>query len=44
MPNPIALAIPFFFLLIGVELWAAARAGVKLSPLRRRDHAIFPAG
>ena len=30
MPNPIALAIPFFFLLIGVELWAAARRGLKL--------------
>jgi alkylglycerol monooxygenase len=30
MPNPIALAIPFFFLLMGVELWAAARRGVKL--------------
>ena len=30
MPNPIALAIPFFFLLMGVELWAARRRGVKL--------------
>ena len=30
MPNLIALAIPFFFLLIGVELWAAKRRGVKL--------------
>ena len=30
MPNPIALAIPFFFLLIGVELWVAARRGLKL--------------
>ncbi len=30
MPNLIALAIPFFFLLIGVELWAARRRGVKL--------------
>jgi sterol desaturase/sphingolipid hydroxylase (fatty acid hydroxylase superfamily) len=30
MPNPIALAIPFFFLLMGVELWFAKRRGVKL--------------
>ena len=30
MPNPIALAIPFFFLLIGVELWAARRRGLSL--------------
>src|SRR5947208_16813843 len=30
MPNLIALAIPFFFLLIGVELWAAKRRGLKL--------------
>lgn len=30
MPNPIALAIPFFFLLMGVELWAAARRRLKL--------------
>ena len=30
MPNPIALAIPFFFLLIGVELWAARRRGVQV--------------
>ena len=30
MPNLIALAIPFFFLLIGVELWAARRRGLKL--------------
>src|SRR5438105_13686206 len=30
MPNPIALAIPFFFLLMGVELWVARRKGVKL--------------
>src|SRR5438105_7417245 len=30
MPNPIALAIPFFFLLIGVEIWIAKRRGVKL--------------
>jgi alkylglycerol monooxygenase len=30
MPNPIALAIPFFFLLIGIEIWAAARRGLKL--------------
>jgi sterol desaturase/sphingolipid hydroxylase (fatty acid hydroxylase superfamily) len=30
MPNPIALAIPFFFLLMGVELWVAKRRGVKL--------------
>src|SRR5437660_3553961 len=30
MPNPIALAIPFFFLLMGVELWVARRRGVKL--------------
>src|SRR5256885_8038551 len=30
MPNLIALAIPFFFLLIGVELWAANRRGLRL--------------
>src|SRR3989442_234831 len=30
MPNLIALAIPFFFLLMGVELWAASRRRVKL--------------
>jgi len=30
MPNPIALAIPFFFLLMGIELWLARRRGVKL--------------
>ena len=30
MPNLIALAIPFFFLLMGVELWLARRRGVKL--------------
>src|SRR5713101_5563143 len=30
MPNPIALAIPFFFLLMGVELWVARRRGLKL--------------
>lgn len=30
MPNPIALAIPFFFLLMGVELWFARRRGLKL--------------
>jgi len=30
MPNPIALAIPFFFLLMGVELWLARRRGLKL--------------
>jgi sterol desaturase/sphingolipid hydroxylase (fatty acid hydroxylase superfamily) len=30
MPNPIALAIPFFFLLIGVELFIARRRGVAL--------------
>jgi alkylglycerol monooxygenase len=30
MPNPIALAIPFFFLLIGVELWIARRRAVSL--------------
>ena len=29
MPNPIALAVPFFFLLMGVELWVAKRRGVK---------------
>jgi alkylglycerol monooxygenase len=28
MPNLIALAIPFFLLLIGIELWAARRKGV----------------
>ena len=30
MPNPIALAIPFFFLLMGVELWLARRRGLEL--------------
>ena len=30
MPNPIALAIPFFFLLMGVEIWVARRRGLKL--------------
>ena len=30
MPNPIALAIPFFFLLMGVEIWAARKRGLKL--------------
>ncbi len=30
MPNPIALAIPFFFLLMGVELYVARRRGLKL--------------
>src|ERR1700682_200383 len=30
MPNPIALAIPFFFLLIGVELFIARRRGIAL--------------
>jgi alkylglycerol monooxygenase len=30
MPNLIALAIPFFFLLIGVELWVAKRRGLSL--------------
>ena len=30
MPNLIALAIPFFFLLMGVELWAAKRRGLRL--------------
>jgi len=30
MPNPIALAIPFFFLLIGVEIWLARRRGLAL--------------
>ena len=30
MPNLIALAIPFFFLLIGVELWMARRRGVSV--------------
>jgi sterol desaturase/sphingolipid hydroxylase (fatty acid hydroxylase superfamily) len=29
MPNPIALAIPFFFLLMGVELWVARRRRLK---------------
>lgn len=28
--NPIALAIPFFFLLIGVEIWVAHRRGLKV--------------
>ncbi len=30
MPNPIALAIPFFFLLMGVEIFFARRRGLKL--------------
>ena len=30
MPNLIALAIPFFFLLMGVELWAARRRRVSV--------------
>jgi alkylglycerol monooxygenase len=30
MPNPIALAIPFFFLLMGIELLAARKRGVRL--------------
>ena len=30
MPNLIALAIPFFLLLMGVELWVASRRRVKL--------------
>ena len=30
MPNPIALAIPFFFLLMGVELFFARRRGLKV--------------
>jgi alkylglycerol monooxygenase len=30
MPNPIALAIPFFFLLMGVEIFFARRRGVKV--------------
>ena len=30
MTNYIALAIPFFFLLMGVELWAARRRGARL--------------
>ncbi len=30
MPNLIALAIPFFFLLIGVELWIARRRGLSV--------------
>jgi len=30
MPNPIALAVPFFFLLMGVELWLARRKGLRL--------------
>jgi alkylglycerol monooxygenase len=34
-PNYIALAVPFFFLLIGVELWVAARRGVR--PYRFAD-------
>jgi len=29
MPNYIAFAIPFFFLLIGIELWAARARGLK---------------
>lgn len=30
MPNPIALAVPFFFLLMGVELLLARRKGLRL--------------
>jgi hypothetical protein len=30
MPNPIALAIPFFFLLMGVEIFVARRRDLKL--------------
>jgi sterol desaturase/sphingolipid hydroxylase (fatty acid hydroxylase superfamily) len=30
MPNPIALAIPFFFLLMGVEIWVARRRGLAV--------------
>ncbi len=30
MPNLIALAIPFFFVLMGIELWVARRRGVSL--------------
>jgi len=30
MPNLIALAIPFFFALMGVEMWLARRRGLKL--------------
>ena len=30
MPNPIALAIPFFFLLMGVEIFFARRRGLRL--------------
>lgn len=30
MPNYIALAVPFFFALMGVELWAARRKGLAL--------------
>ena len=30
MPNLIALAIPFFFLLMGVELWVARRRGLRV--------------
>src|SRR5712672_2067555 len=30
MTNTIALAIPFFFLLMGVELWAARKRGARL--------------
>ena len=37
MRNPIALAIPFFFLLIGVEVWAARRRGVRV---HRFDDAV----
>jgi len=29
-PNYIALAVPFFFLLIGIELWVARRRGVRV--------------
>lgn len=30
MPDPIALAVPFFFVLIGLELWWAKRRGVAV--------------
>ena len=30
MPNPIALAIPFFFLLMGVEIFFARRRRLSL--------------
>jgi hypothetical protein len=37
MPNLIALAIPFFLLLIGIELWAARHKGV---PVYRLNDAV----